>query len=76
MSNRDLERRAPDADSAPGVLLAARQTVGFELAAGSRLRVGGRLDITPTGLLAYGAMVAMILLGSAEVVRAARSHRR
>ncbi len=35
-------------------------------------RLAARVDVTPAGLLAIGGMVSMMVLASAEIVRAAR----
>lgn len=37
------------------------------------LQIEARVDVTPKGLLAIGALVASILLATAAVVRSARS---
>jgi len=52
---------------------AARQTTAVEVRIGDRVRLAARVDMTPAGLVAVGALVSMILLGSAAIIRAARS---
>ena len=39
---------------------------------GRAMKMSVQVEITPVGLLAIGAMVSMMLLSSAEIVRAAR----
>lgn len=48
-----------------------RQSAALQLEFGKG-RLAARVDVTPGGLLAIGGMVAMMLLASAEIVRAAR----
>ena len=52
-------------------LLSARQSTGFRLKIGKSVRIGARVDVTPVGLLAIGALVSAILLSVPPIIRAA-----
>ncbi len=67
MTGRELKPRSPRA----GVLDTV-QTGRVDWRLGRAMRVSVRVQITPAGLLAIGAMVSAMLLSSAEIVRAAR----
>ena len=51
------------------------QRATIKLRAGKHARVSARVEVTPTGLLAIGALVSSILLSSAVIVRAAKAPR-
>ncbi len=67
------------ADKSAAVLPAGRpdthagsQSAAVQIEFGAHGRLAARVEVTPAGLLAIGGMVSMILLASAEIVRAAR----
>jgi len=66
MSGQDLEVRPRT--SALDTMQSGR--VNWRI--GRSMKMSVQVEITPTGLLAIGGMVAMMLLGSAEIVKAAR----
>ncbi|MYL99686.1 hypothetical protein GR702_18155 [Novosphingobium sp. FGD1] len=49
-----------------------RQTASAAIRVGKSFSMEARADISPVGLLAIGAMVGVILLGSAVIVATAR----
>lgn len=67
MSGRELQR--PN-----GNALDTMQSGRVSWRLGRAMKMSVQVEITPAGLLAIGAMVSMILLGSAEIVKAARRH--
>jgi hypothetical protein len=52
-------------------MLGARQSTGFRLKIGKAVRMGARVDVTPVGPLAIGALVSAILLSVPPIIRAA-----
>lgn len=56
----------------PASPLATPQRAATRLQFGERFSVASEVEVTPTGLLAFGGMVGAILLGTAVIVRAAR----
>ena len=73
MSGADPDAAEPRPVSiARGAGLSAPQRAGASVRLGERFGATAEVAMTPGGLLAVGAMVTAILLGSAAIVRAAR----
>jgi hypothetical protein len=62
----------PEPPAAAGNGLATPQRASSRLHIGDRFVALAEVEVTPLGMLAAGAMVGAILLGSAAVVLAAR----
>jgi hypothetical protein len=68
-SRKDIVRSDRPAGQGP---LATPQRAASRLQFGERFSAVAEVEVTPAGMLAIGAMVGAILLGSAVIVRAAR----
>ncbi len=67
--------RTPAPRERDAAALTTPQSTSVEFRLGEHVRLAARTEISSTGLLAVGAMVSMILLSSAAIVRAARIRR-
>lgn len=72
MSRNKLEKLQPAPAPEEPRVREGHQSAAVQIQFGSSGRLAARVDVTPGGLLAIGGMVSMILLASAEIVRAAR----